>query len=147
MEHVEPEFVFGQPGLARIAQELLDLRADVHRDRLVRVVRLDEIHVGDDPGDVLDEMLEERLGLGCRQILVRTVMGAGEVRRGGLLSIHGKCPDRNTVVVLIGTRAGNPYRRRRVFAWLGAGGRSLSMAWRHPELPRAASTFERGRVQ
>ena len=58
MEDLQPELVVGQPRLARIAEHVLDLGADVEGDRVGRIVGLDEVHVGDDPGDVLDQRLE-----------------------------------------------------------------------------------------
>ena len=68
MEHLEPELVVGQPCLSRIPEQVLDLRADVVRDRVRRVVDLDDVHVGDDAGDVLDQRLELALGGRVRHV-------------------------------------------------------------------------------
>ena len=58
MQDVQPELVVGQPRGVWIAQQLLDLRADVDGDRGAWIVGLDEVHVDDEPGDVLDEPLK-----------------------------------------------------------------------------------------
>ena len=68
MEHLEPELVVGQPCLSRIPEQILDLRADVVRDRVRWVVDLDDVHVGDDAGDVLDQRLELALGGRARHV-------------------------------------------------------------------------------
>jgi hypothetical protein len=70
MENVEPELVVGQPRIARVAQQLLDLGADVDGNRVARVVRLDDVQVGGDPGDVLDQPLEPALDVGGRGVCV-----------------------------------------------------------------------------
>ena len=66
MENVEPELILVQPGGALVAQQILDLRADVDGQRRSRVVRLDEIQVDHEARDVLDQILEAALELRAR---------------------------------------------------------------------------------
>ena len=54
------------PGIAGIAEHVLDLRAHVDRRRTERVV-LHEIHVGDDHRDVLDHRLEASFAVAARR--------------------------------------------------------------------------------
>ncbi len=66
VEDVEPELVLGQPRLAGVAQQLLDLGADVDRQRDPGVVGLNDIEVDDEARDVLDEVREAALELRAR---------------------------------------------------------------------------------
>ena len=58
VQDLQPELVVGQPRLARIPHQALDLRAYVQRERVAGVIPTDEVHVHHDPGDPLDEPLE-----------------------------------------------------------------------------------------
>ena len=94
MEHLEPELVLVQPRLARVAHERLDLRADVQRRRMSRVVGEDAVEVGHDAGNALDQALEPAHR--------RVVHGVVFAR-----SLHGSRSRRSRTVV-IGTRWGRP---------------------------------------
>jgi hypothetical protein len=63
MQHVQPKLVLIQPRGVRVTEEILDLRTDVERGRGARVVGLDEVHVDDDSGDVLDQPPELSRGV------------------------------------------------------------------------------------
>ena len=58
VEDLEPQLVLVQPRCELVAKKILDLRADVERQRLVRVVGLYEVQVDDQARDGLEHGLE-----------------------------------------------------------------------------------------
>ena len=58
VEDVEPQLVLVQPRRELVAEKILDLGADVERQRLVRVVGLHEVQVDDQARNGLEHGLE-----------------------------------------------------------------------------------------
>ena len=58
VEDVEPELVLVQPRGEFVAQKILDLWTDVERERLVRIVRLDQVQIDDQARNALEHGLE-----------------------------------------------------------------------------------------
>jgi hypothetical protein len=68
MDDVQPQLVVGQPRVTGIPQHRFDLRADIDRMRVARIVQLHPVQIGDHTGSALDQGLEAPLGLRSHRI-------------------------------------------------------------------------------